>query len=70
MLDSLARYLMQWETVEGDNLDRIFRGQPPIQGTPAEAHQPTPAPNEPAARDRPTVQPVPRLSPGTASSTS
>ncbi len=70
VLDALARYLVQWETVEGDNLDRIFRGEPPIQGTPAEAHQPTPAPNEPAARDRPAIQPVPRLSPGTASSTS
>jgi cell division protease FtsH len=70
VLDALARYLIQWETVEGDNLDRLFRGEPPIQGTPAEAHPPTPAPNEPAARDRPAIQPVPRLSPGTASSTS
>jgi cell division protease FtsH len=70
VLDLLARELVQWETLEGDNLDRIFRGEPPIHGTPAEAQPPTPAPNEPSARDRPVIQPVPRLSPGTASSTS
>jgi cell division protease FtsH len=70
ILDALARELIQFETVEGENLDRIFRGEPPIHGTPADAHVPTPAPSEPAARDRPVIQPVPRLSPGTATSTS
>jgi len=71
ILDALARELIQWETLEGDNLDRIFRGEPPVHGTPAELPQPTPpTPSEPSARERPTVQPVPRLAPGAASSTS
>jgi cell division protease FtsH len=69
VLDRIAKALIQYETLDGDNLERVFRGEPPIEGTPAELPQPTP-PTESGQRERPTIQPVPRLSPGAASSTS
>ena len=70
ILDQLAQELQVLETVDGENLERIFRGEPPLDGTPTENPSPTPAPpTEPVARERPSVQPVPRLSPGAASST-
>jgi cell division protease FtsH len=69
VLDRFAKALIQFETLDGDNLERVFRGEPPIEGgTPAET--PQPAPTESGQRERPTLQPVPRLSPGAASSTS
>src|SRR5919205_617801 len=68
VLDRIANALIQYETLDGDNLERVFRGEPPIEGTPAETPQPTPT--ETGQRERPTMQPVPRLSPGAASSTS
>src|SRR3979411_872122 len=68
VLDRIAAALIQFETLDGDNLDRVFRGEPPLEGgTPADV--PQPAPSDGGARERPTMQPVPRLSPGTASST-
>jgi cell division protease FtsH len=68
VLDRMAAALIQYETLDGDNLERVFRGEPPIEGgTPAEPQQPL-QPETP--RERPTLQPVPRLSPGAASSTS
>jgi cell division protease FtsH len=67
VLDRLAKALISYETLDGENLERVFRGEPPIEGgTPAETPSPTP---EPSPRERPTIQPVPRLSPGAASST-
>ena len=68
MLDNFAAALIQVETLDGENLERVFRGEPPLTGgTPAETPQPTPTESQ---RERPSMQPVPRLSPGTASSTS
>src|SRR5436853_7725232 len=68
VLERIAAALIQSETPDADNLERAFRGQPPLTGgTPAETPQPTPSENQ---RERPSMQPVPRLSPGTASSTS
>jgi len=59
----------KFETLDGENLERVFRGEPPLEGgTPAET--PQAAPSDGAQRERPTMQPVPRLSPGAASSTS
>ena len=58
-------YLIQYGHAPADY--RVFRGEPPVTGSPAETPQPVPAENQ---RERPTMQPVPRLSPGTASSTS
>jgi cell division protease FtsH len=68
VLDHIAAALIQVETLDGENLERVFRGEPPIQGgTPVEP----PSPVQPESpRERPTLQPVPRLSPGAASSTS
>jgi cell division protease FtsH len=69
VLDRFAKALIQFETLDGENLERVFRGEPPLEGgTPAEAPQATPT--DGAQRERPTMQPVPRLSPGAASSTS
>jgi cell division protease FtsH len=69
VLDRFAKALIQFETLDGDNLERVFRGEPPIiGGTPAET--PPPLPSDSGQRERPTLQPVPRLSPGAASSTS
>src|SRR5947209_12390526 len=69
VLDRFAKALIQFETLDGDNLERVFRGEPPIEGgTPAET--PQALPSDGAQRERPTMQPVPRLSPGAASSTS
>src|SRR5205823_1210798 len=68
VLDRLARTLIQYETLDGENLERVFKGEPLLEGgSPAETPQPTPAESQ---RERPTLQPVPRLSPGAASSTS
>ena len=68
VLDHIAAALIQVETLDGDNLERVFRGEPPlVGGMPAETPQP---PQPEAPRERPTLQPVPRLSPGAASSTS
>ncbi|GAC1319837.1 MAG: ATP-dependent zinc metalloprotease FtsH [Chloroflexota bacterium] len=69
VLDRMARALIQFETLDGENLERVFRGEPPIEGTPAEPAQPQPS-GDSGVRDRPAIQPVPRLSPGAASSTS
>jgi cell division protease FtsH len=67
VLDNIAAALIQVETLDGENLERVFRGEPPVSGAPAE----TPQPVQPESqRERPTMQPVPRLSPGAASSTS
>ena len=69
VLDRMARALIQYETLDGDNLERVFRGEPPLEGgTPAETPRHEPA--ESGQRERPALQPVPRLSPGAASSTS
>ncbi len=69
VLDRIAAALIQYETLDGDNLERVFKGEPPLEGgTPAET--PQPAPSDGAQRERPQMQPVPRLSPGAASSTS
>ena len=41
VLDRFAKALIQFETLDGDNLERVFRGEPPIEGgTPAERPQP------------------------------
>jgi cell division protease FtsH len=66
VLDHIAAALIQVETLDGDNLERVFRGEPPI-GPAAEPPQPLPTESQ---RERPAMQPVPRLSPGAASSTS
>ena len=43
VLDRFAKALIQFETLDGDNLERVFRGEPPIEGgTPAETPQPAP----------------------------
>jgi cell division protease FtsH len=68
VLDRIAKALIQFETLDGDNLERVFRGEPPVEGGPV-AEPPQAQPTE-SQRERPTVQPVPRLSPGAASSTS
>jgi cell division protease FtsH len=67
VLDGIARALILVETLDGENLERVFRGEPPIVGPPTETPQPTPPESQ---RERPQMQPVPRLSPGAASSTS
>jgi cell division protease FtsH len=71
VLDRLAAELIRVETLEGENLERVFRGEPPLDGgTGAELPQPTPpSPAEPANRERRVAPPVPRLAPGAASST-
>jgi cell division protease FtsH len=71
ILDGLARALIKYETLEGENLERIFRGEPPLDPPAPEAPLPTPptAPVE-SSRERPSIQSVPRLSPGAASTTS
>ena len=67
VLDRLAAALIQLETLDVDNLDRIFRGEPPIEGgTPAGTRRASPS--EPIQRERPQVHPIPRLVPGSASS--
>src|SRR5207302_6107382 len=33
-LDRLSKALIHFETLDGDNLARVFRAEPPIQGTP------------------------------------
>src|SRR5438874_3195184 len=44
VLDHIAAALIQVETLDGDNLERVFRGEPPlVGGTPAE----TPPPAQP-----------------------
>jgi cell division protease FtsH len=66
VLDRLAEYLVREETVEGENLERIFTGD---MGDGARPIGPPPAPQDPqpaAGPDRPTPQPAPRLIPGTA----
>jgi len=68
VLDRIAKALIQYETLDGDNLERVFRGEPPVEGGPV-AEPPQAQPTE-SQRERPTIQPVPRLSPGAASSTS
>ncbi|MBI2755764.1 MAG: ATP-dependent metallopeptidase FtsH/Yme1/Tma family protein [Chloroflexi bacterium] len=71
ILDALASALIKYETLDGENLERVLRGEPPIDPEPpAELPQPTPPTSEAGSRERPTLQPVPRLSPGAASSTS
>ena len=64
VLDNIARALIQVETLDGENLERVFNGEPPLEpGTPAE----TPPPLPESQPQRPAL--VPRLSPGAASST-
>ena len=67
VLDRLAKALIQYETLDGENLERVFRGEPPIEPAPAEPAVPQPS-GDGDQRGRPTIQPVPRLSPGTAAS--
>ncbi len=70
ILDNIAQALIQLETLDGENLARALRGEPPMDGTAAENPQPTPPTSpEEAPRERPVVKPIPRLSPGSASST-
>jgi len=70
ILDHLAKALIQVETLDGENLDRVFRGEPPLLGGGHPSSE-TPQPPQPESqRERPVMQPVPRLSPGAASSTS
>src|SRR5437588_941134 len=64
VLDNFAAALIQVETLDGENLERVFRGEPPLTGgTPAETPQPTPTERQ---RERPSMQPVPRIPPGSA----
>jgi cell division protease FtsH len=68
VLDRLANALIQVETLDGENLERVFRGEPPlVGGTPAE----TPPPTAASASGRPCsrchacrrARPAPRASP-------
>ncbi len=73
ILDHLAQALIKIETLEGKNLERLLNGEPPdfLDGATPEPPAPTPTtPTEEASRERPAVKPIPRLSPGSASTTS
>src|SRR5437660_7670640 len=50
VLDRFANALSQYATLDGENLERVFRGEPPVTGSPAETPQPVPAENQ---RERP-----------------
>ncbi len=67
-LDRLAQELIRVETLDGANLQRVLRGEPPLEGgLPAEPVPPPPSPTaEEGPRERPSISPVPRLSPGGA----
>ena len=60
VLDRIASALIQVETLDGENLERVFRGEPPIMGASPPA---TPLHVQPAREHRPILHPVPRLSP-------
>src|SRR4051794_16492995 len=40
VLDRIAAALIHYETLDGDNLERVFRGEPPLEGPPVEPLQP------------------------------
>jgi cell division protease FtsH len=65
VLDRLAQALMEYETLDGENLARIFDGEAPIasRGAPEPAR---PRNNTSQREERRQVVPVPRLSPGAA----
>src|SRR5919206_324040 len=46
VLDRLAKALIQYETLDGENLERVFRGEPPLEGGTPEP--PQAQPSEPA----------------------
>ncbi len=73
ILDHLAQALIKIETLDGKNLERLLSGEPPDFLDGATPEPPAPSPTTPSGestRERPTVKPIPRLSPGSASTTS
>ena len=63
-LHKIAEYLIQNETVEGEQLERIFQGLPPAPPTASTPPAQTPA----ASTTSPTPPPQPRFIPGPATS--
>jgi len=65
-LDRIARALLEHESLEADDLDRVFRGEP--LAAPADAGRA--ASPEPSAPERPRPEtPLPRLRPKPEAST-
>ncbi|HEX3247369.1 MAG TPA: AAA family ATPase, partial [Chloroflexota bacterium] len=66
ILDTLASELVKHETLEGEMLERIFMGLPPMDPPPPTPVTPNSDSGEPQAVPRSGPQPTPRLLPGTA----
>jgi cell division protease FtsH len=66
ILDTLAGELVKHETLEGEMLETIFLGLPPIEPPAQTPAAPPSDTDEPQAVPRTPPQPQPRLLPGTA----
>jgi cell division protease FtsH len=66
VLNTLAEELVKHETLEGDMLEQIFLGLPPLDPPTPTPTTPNSDSDEPQAVPRPGPQPTPRLLPGTA----
>jgi cell division protease FtsH len=66
ILDTLASELVKHETLEGEMLETIFMGLPPIEPPAQTPAAPPSDTDEPQAVPRTPAQPQPRLLPGTA----
>jgi cell division protease FtsH len=66
ILDTLAGELVKHETLEGEMLETIFLGLPPIDPPPPAPAAPPSDTDEPQTVPRTPPQPAPRLLPGTA----
>ena len=66
ILDTLAGELVKHETLEGEMLETIFLGLPPIDPPAQTPAAPPSDTDEPQAVPRTPPQPQPRLRPGTA----
>ncbi|MFN0071690.1 MAG: ATP-dependent zinc metalloprotease FtsH [Chloroflexota bacterium] len=66
ILDNLAVELVKHETLEGEMLERIFLGLPPLDPPMPTPISPNSDAEEPQAVPRPGPQPTPRLLPGSA----
>jgi cell division protease FtsH len=66
ILNTLAEELVKHETLEGDMLEQIFLGLPPLDPPTPTPTTPNSDSDEPQAVPRPGPQPTPRLLPGTA----
>ncbi|MDD2686457.1 MAG: ATP-dependent zinc metalloprotease FtsH [Gallionella sp.] len=51
-MEAMAKALLEWETIDADQIDDIMSGNPP------RAPKPTPAASQPASKDEPPVAPA------------